>query len=75
MNRTGQHWWSTDADVVELVTELARQLPDQSIAAVLNRAGKTTGRGNGWTRSRVCSYAIITLSLPTVQVSVQNEAR
>src|SRR5258705_12672726 len=22
---------------------------------VLNRAGKSTGRGNGWTRSRVCS--------------------
>jgi excisionase family DNA binding protein len=22
---------------------------------VLNRAGKTTGRGNGWTKSRVCS--------------------
>jgi excisionase family DNA binding protein len=53
-NHVGQHRWSTDADVVELVTELARQLPDQSIAAVLNRAGKTTGRGNGWTRSRVC---------------------
>jgi excisionase family DNA binding protein len=53
-NRTGQHRWSTDADVVELVTVLARQMPDQAIAAVLNRAGKTTGRGNGWTRSRVC---------------------
>jgi excisionase family DNA binding protein len=53
-NRAGQHRWSTDADVVELVTVLARQMPDQAIAAVLNRAGKTTGRGNGWTRSRVC---------------------
>jgi excisionase family DNA binding protein len=53
-NHVGRHRWSTDADVVELVTALARQLPDQSIAAVLNRAGKTTGRGNGWTRSRVC---------------------
>jgi excisionase family DNA binding protein len=53
-NHVGQHRWSTDADVVELVTVLARQLPDQSIAAVLNRSGKTTGRGNGWTRSRVC---------------------
>jgi len=39
---------------VELVAALARLLPDQAIAAVLNRAGKTTGRGNGWTRSRVC---------------------
>jgi excisionase family DNA binding protein len=53
-NRAGQHRWSTDADVVELVTVLARQMPDQAIAAVLNRAGKKTGRGNGWTRSRVC---------------------
>ncbi|MDQ2801658.1 MAG: recombinase family protein [Pseudomonadota bacterium] len=53
-NHVGQHRWRTDAEVVELVTALARQLPDQAIAAVLNRAGKTTGRGNGWTRSRVC---------------------
>ena len=53
-NRVGQHRWSTDADVVELVAVLARQLPDKAIAAILNRAGKATGRGNGWTRSRVC---------------------
>jgi DNA invertase Pin-like site-specific DNA recombinase len=53
-NRVGQHRWSTHADVVELVTVLARQMPDQAIASVLNRAGKKTGRGNGWTRSRVC---------------------
>ena len=53
-NSVGRHRWTTDADVVQLVTVLARQMPDQAIAAVLNRAGKTTGRGNGWTRSRVC---------------------
>jgi DNA invertase Pin-like site-specific DNA recombinase len=53
-NRVGQHRWSTDAGLVELVNALARQMPDQAIAAVLNRAGKSTGRGNGWTRSRVC---------------------
>jgi DNA invertase Pin-like site-specific DNA recombinase len=53
-NRAGQHRWGTDADVVELVTVLARQMPDQAIASVLNRAGKKTGKGNGWTRSRVC---------------------
>jgi len=53
-NRAGQHRWSTDADVVQLVTILARQMPDHAIAAVLNRASKKTGRGNGWTRSRVC---------------------
>jgi len=54
-NRTGQHRWSTQADVVDLITVLARQMPDQAITSVLNRAGKKTGRGNGWTRSRVCS--------------------
>jgi excisionase family DNA binding protein len=53
-NRAGQHRWTTDASVVDLVTALARQLPDKAIAAILNRAGKTTGRGHGWTRSRVC---------------------
>jgi excisionase family DNA binding protein len=54
-NRVGQHRWSADADVVELVGVLARLMPDPAIAALLNRAGKTTGRGHGWTRSRVCS--------------------
>jgi excisionase family DNA binding protein len=53
-NRVGQHRWSTDAEVVALVAALARQFPDKAIAAILNRAGKATGRGNGWTRSRVC---------------------
>ena len=30
-------------------------MPDKYIAAVLNRAGKSTGRGNSWTRGRVNS--------------------
>jgi excisionase family DNA binding protein len=54
-NRTGQHRWSATADVVDLVRSLARQMPDKHIAAVLNRAGKSTGKGNSWTRGRVCS--------------------
>jgi excisionase family DNA binding protein len=54
-NRTGQHRWSAAGETVDLVRVLARQMPDKAIAAVLNRAGKTTGRGNGWTKSRVCS--------------------
>jgi excisionase family DNA binding protein len=54
-NRTGQHRWSAAGETVDLVRVLARQMPDKAIAAVLNRAGKTTGRGNGWTQSRVCS--------------------
>jgi excisionase family DNA binding protein len=54
-NRTGQHRWSVEADVVDLVRVLARQMPDPAIAAVLNRAGMSTGKGNSWTRSRVAS--------------------
>ncbi len=54
-NRSGQHRWSADAEVVDLVRVLARQMPDKAIASLLNRAGKRTGHGNGWTSSRVCS--------------------
>ena len=54
-NKLGQNRWVTNADVTDLVQVLARQMPDQTIAAVLNRSGKSTGRGNSWTRSRVCS--------------------
>jgi len=54
-NKAGQTRWTTSADVVELVRVLARQMPDASIAAVLNRSGKVTGRGNGWSRPSVCS--------------------
>ena len=54
-NRAGQTRWTTDAEVVDLVRALARQMPDQTIAAVLNRSGKSTGHGNSWTRGRICS--------------------
>ena len=54
-NKAGRNRWVTDADVIDLVRVLARQLPDESIAAVLNRSGKSTGRGHSWTRTRICS--------------------
>jgi len=53
--KAGQNQWVTNADVLDLVRVLARQMPDESIAAVLNRSGKSTGRGHSWTRNRVCS--------------------
>jgi DNA invertase Pin-like site-specific DNA recombinase len=52
-NRGGQTRWSTDTDIIELIKVLARQMPDDLIAAVLNRGGKSTGRGNAWTRARI----------------------
>jgi DNA invertase Pin-like site-specific DNA recombinase len=54
-NKPGQHRWSVAADVVELVRVLARQMPDKLIASILNRSGKTTPHGHGWTHARVCS--------------------
>jgi excisionase family DNA binding protein len=54
-NKVGQNRWVTNTDVIDLVRILARQMPDEAIAAVLNRSGKSTGRGNSWTRMRVCS--------------------
>jgi hypothetical protein len=41
-NRAGQTRWTTDIEVVDLVRALARQMPDQTIAALLNRSGKST---------------------------------
>jgi excisionase family DNA binding protein len=55
-NRTGQHRWSSDADVRDLIRALARQQVDGAIAATLNRLGKQTGRGNPWTEARVRSF-------------------
>ena len=39
-----------------LITQLARQLNDGSIAALLNRLGHRTGRGHTWTEMRVRSF-------------------
>jgi excisionase family DNA binding protein len=55
-NRTGQHRLTTDAETGELIRALSRQQPDAAIAAILNRCGKRTGKGNTWTESRVRSH-------------------
>src|SRR6476661_393986 len=56
MNGVGKHRWTVPEDTLSLIRELARLMPDQQIARLLNRAGKPTGRGNGWTQARVCSF-------------------
>jgi DNA invertase Pin-like site-specific DNA recombinase len=55
-NGAGKHRWRIPEDTLSLVRELARVMPDRQIARLLNRAGKPTGRGNGWTQARVCSF-------------------
>jgi DNA invertase Pin-like site-specific DNA recombinase len=52
-NRTGEHTRCTDKSIVELIRQLAKQLPDKSMAPVLNRLKLKTGAGNTWTRDRV----------------------
>jgi hypothetical protein len=54
-NRVGRTRWHTDADTIDLIRHLARLMPDEAIAAVLNRSGKMTGRGASWTRVKICS--------------------
>src|SRR5438105_9899844 len=56
INGAGKHRWTVPEDTLSLIRELARLMPDQQIARLLNRAGKPTGRGNGWTKARVCSF-------------------
>jgi len=55
-NSAGKHRWTVPEDTLSLIRELARMMPDPQVARLLNRAGKPTGRGNGWTRARVCSF-------------------
>ena len=52
-NRPGQNGSATGANVIELVTELAKGWSDDHIAGMLNRSGLLTGKGNNWNETRV----------------------
>ena len=55
-NRIGQNRFKTDKETVQLVGELARVLPDHSIAPVLNRLRIRSARGNTWNELRVRNF-------------------
>ena len=55
-NRSGQNRFKNDAATEQLVCELARLLPDHSIAPVLNRLGIRSARGQTWTQLRVRNF-------------------
>ncbi|RUX51743.1 recombinase family protein [Mesorhizobium sp. M4A.F.Ca.ET.050.02.1.1] len=55
-NRRGQTRWSVEPETVELIRARSRLMPDKAIAGLLNRAGKRTGRSNGWSQSRVRGF-------------------
>lgn len=54
-NKAGHTRWVISGDTLDLIRTLARQMPDEHIASILNRAGKVTGKGLTWNRSRICS--------------------
>ena len=56
LNAAGRHHSRVPEDSIALVRELARLMPDAQIARLLNRCGKPTGYGNGWTQQRVRSF-------------------
>ena len=55
-NRSGQNRYKTDVATEQLVRELARLLPDHSIAPVLNRLSIRSARGQTWTQLRVRNF-------------------
>lgn len=55
-NRAGQHRWTTSSATEQLIRDLARLLPDGSIASVLNRLGVRTAKGHTWTQQRVRAF-------------------
>jgi excisionase family DNA binding protein len=55
-NRTGQHRWKTSTTTEQLIRDLARLLPDGSIASILNRLGVRTAKGHTWSQQRVVVF-------------------
>jgi len=53
--RTAQHRYVNDADTIALIRSLARLQPDSMIASILNRMGRRTPHGQGWSAARVCA--------------------
>lgn len=52
----GEHRWKTSGTTLELITQLARVMPDKQIAAQLNRMGIKSAKGHSWTRARVGNF-------------------
>lgn len=55
-NQYGQTNNVTSEQTIEIITALARMMPDNHIIGVLNRLGKRTATGLTWTPARVCAF-------------------
>jgi hypothetical protein len=56
LNAAGRYNPRVPDDTIALVRELARLMPDQQIARLLNRTRIETGHGNAWTLERVRGF-------------------
>jgi hypothetical protein len=56
LNAAGRHREPVHEEALALVRGLARLIPDRQIARLLNRIGKPTSFGNGWTQERVRGF-------------------
>ncbi|MFD0614622.1 hypothetical protein ACFQZO_31180 [Bradyrhizobium sp. GCM10027634] len=74
-NRTGQHRWSTSADVIDLLRVLARQMPDGTIAAVLDRAASRRGTVTAGPAPAFVTCATSKLSHPTGKANAWREEK
>jgi excisionase family DNA binding protein len=54
--RHGGHRWKTSTATEQLIQDLARLLPDGSIASVLNRLGIRSAKGHTWTQLRIRNF-------------------
>ena len=50
------HRYVTDEEASAIITALARQVADDSIAAMLNRSGRLTCKGRRWRKANVASF-------------------
>lgn len=55
-NKTGEHRYKADPNIVQLVTDLAKIISDAQIAVCLNRLGVRSSKNLTWTRKRLASF-------------------
>jgi DNA invertase Pin-like site-specific DNA recombinase len=56
LNASGRHHYPVADDMIALVRELARLMPDRQIARLLNRSRKTMALGKTWTEQGVRGF-------------------
>jgi excisionase family DNA binding protein len=76
MTKTGGHFKTTDEDTVELITRLAADYDDTTIALILSRQRRRTGTGLSFTKARVKTLRVsrgIPAYQPTETVSASSD--